>query len=133
MFAALKDKLARRWLKTELKGLGEKLDELVKLQDATSRELQTARTELFDANIEIGELVAKLDAAQSSIRLMRDGMEESRATRERRFRRYEDRLVIAVDRLEMIAEKETSGANATVRSMAKIARAAIAELQGGAV
>lgn len=39
-------------------------------------------------------------------------------------------LAVATDRLNLIAEKETASANATVRKMAKIARESIAEITG---
>lgn len=52
------------------------------------------------------------------------------ATLRQRLDEVEENLSVAVDRLEQVAENETSGANATVRRIARIAREAITEIVG---
>ena len=52
------------------------------------------------------------------------------ATLRERLKDVEENLTVAVDRLEQVAENETTGANATVRRVARIAREAVAEIMG---
>lgn len=52
------------------------------------------------------------------------------ATLRERLAEVEENLNVAVDRLEQVAENETTGANATVRRIARIAREAVTEIAG---
>jgi hypothetical protein len=118
MFAKLKKTLARSWLAQEIKDLGRAIEE------ADRGAAVALRYEL--------ELRTQLDNANKTVAILTENAKEGRIARQQRLNQLNEALALAVDRLELIASKETAGANGSVRRMARIAREAVVEVSEAA-